>query len=81
MVDRDGADEYVTDIVDELMEAAMSAIYDKYIESQLLPFTITQARDAITEIIEVSAKILHICNYHYHFLFFRFLFSLIQLPN
>ncbi|KAK3761348.1 hypothetical protein RRG08_060916 [Elysia crispata] len=52
MVDRDGADEFVTDIVDELMETTMSAIYDKYIQSQLLPFTITQARDAITEIIE-----------------------------
>ncbi|GFN86297.1 hypothetical protein PoB_001280300 [Plakobranchus ocellatus] len=52
MVDRDGADEFITDIVDELMETTMSAIYDKYIESQLLPFTITQARDAITEIIE-----------------------------
>lgn len=52
MVDRDGGDDFVTDIVDELMDYAMSAIYDKYIESQLLPFTITQARDAITEIIE-----------------------------
>ena len=54
MVDRDGADEFVTDIVDELMETTMSAIYDKYIQIQLLPFTITQARDAITEIIEVA---------------------------
>ncbi|RUS72337.1 hypothetical protein EGW08_019895 [Elysia chlorotica] len=52
MVDKDGGDDFITDIVDELMQTTMSAIYDKYIQNQLLPFTITQARDALTEIIE-----------------------------
>ncbi|XP_005101588.1 uncharacterized protein C2orf81 homolog isoform X2 [Aplysia californica] len=52
MVERDSSDEFVLDIMDELMENTMAAIYNKYIERQLLPFTITQARDAIIEIIE-----------------------------
>lgn len=52
MVDRDGSDEFVLEILDELMDATMNTIFNKYIDKQLLPFTITQARDAIVEIIE-----------------------------
>lgn len=52
MCERDSSDEFVMDIMDELIEGTMKAIHNKYIDSQLLPFTITQARDAIIEIIE-----------------------------
>jgi len=52
MVERDSSDEFIMDIMDELMEVTMTTIHKKYIERQLLPFTITQARDAIIEIIE-----------------------------
>ena len=54
MVERDSSDEFIMDIMDDLMEVTMATIHKKYIERQLLPFTITQARDAIIEIIEVS---------------------------
>lgn len=54
MVERDGGDDFVMDIMDDLMDQTMKAIYEKYIDRQLLPFTISQAKDAIIEIIEVG---------------------------
>lgn len=52
MVDRDNAEEFIFDIVDEILGNTMEAIYKLYIERQLLPFTITLAKDAILQIIE-----------------------------
>ena len=53
MVERDNAEEFIHDIVDEILGSTMDGIYKIYIERQLLPFTITQAKDAILQIIEV----------------------------
>lgn len=52
MVERDNAEEFIFDLVDELLVNTMDAIYKLYIERQLLPFTITMAKDAILQIIE-----------------------------
>ncbi|XP_064633974.1 uncharacterized protein C2orf81 homolog isoform X2 [Lineus longissimus] len=52
MLDKDDGDEFITDIVEDICSNAVSIIYDKYIERQLLPFTILQAKDAILQIIE-----------------------------
>lgn len=52
MVERDSSDEFVLELLDEVLGAAMNQIHHGYIQRQLLPFTITQARDAIVEIIE-----------------------------
>jgi len=51
MVDQDGSDEFVLEILDELVAKTMGTIQERYMQKQLLPFTITQARDAIVEII------------------------------
>lgn len=53
MLEKDSNEEFVAEIVDEIIQLTMHATYMKYIERQLLPFTITQARDAILEIIQV----------------------------
>lgn len=52
MVERDNAEEFVFDIVDEVISSTMDQIYRLYIDRQLLPFTITQAKDAILQIID-----------------------------
>jgi len=52
MVERDSSDEFILDIIDEVLGSTMEVIHHNYIQRQLLPFTITQARDAIVEIIE-----------------------------
>ena len=53
MVDRDGAEDFVEDIVDDLIGTTLDKCYELYIERQLLPFTVTEAKDAILSIIEV----------------------------
>lgn len=52
MLDRDSSEEFVQEIMDEIVLYTMDEIYKKYIDRQLLPFTIAQAKDAILQIIE-----------------------------
>ncbi|KAL8563941.1 hypothetical protein ACOMHN_059371 [Nucella lapillus] len=52
MLDRDNGEDYIQDIVNEILNNSMDAIYRQYIDQQLLPFTISQAKDAILQIIE-----------------------------
>lgn len=47
MVDQDDGEDFVADIMEELMSSTMTIIYNKYIEMQLLPYTLSQAKDAI----------------------------------
>ena len=58
MVDRDEGDDFIEDIVGEVCSSAMKIIYDNYIQKQLLPYTVSQARDALIQIIEVSCSLL-----------------------
>ncbi|XP_052786317.1 uncharacterized protein C2orf81 homolog [Mya arenaria] len=52
MVDKDGAEDYVDDIVDDLIDITLGKCYELYIQRQLIPFTVSQAKDAILSIIE-----------------------------
>ena len=52
MLDHDDGDEFVTDIIEEVCTSALDIIYKNYIEKQLIPYTVSQARDAIVQIIE-----------------------------
>lgn len=52
MLDKDGSDEFVEDIVDEIIDISLDKIYKLYLERQLLPFTVTMAKDAILQVIE-----------------------------
>lgn len=53
MVDKDGAEDFVDDIVDGLISNTLDRCFELYIERQLIPFTVTQAKDAILSIIQV----------------------------
>lgn len=54
MLDKDGTEDFILDLVDEVVDSTMDTIYKTYIDKQLLPFTISQAKDAILQIIDVS---------------------------
>jgi len=53
MLDRDDGDDFVAELIDELLENVDRIIYANYIESQVVPYTVLQAKDAILQIIEV----------------------------
>lgn len=52
MLDHDDGDEGTGDLVQDIVNSALDIIYANYIEKQLLPYTITQAKDAILQIVE-----------------------------
>ncbi|XP_046370038.1 uncharacterized protein C2orf81 homolog isoform X2 [Haliotis rufescens] len=52
MLDKDGTEDFILDLVDEVVDSTMDTIYKTYIDKQLLPFTISQAKDAILQIID-----------------------------
>lgn len=60
MLDRDDADDFVEDLLEEWYAGLDKIIYDNYIQRQLVPYTIMQAKDAILQIIEVCCILLNL---------------------
>lgn len=54
MVDRDGSEDFVEDIVDDLIGNTLDKCFELYIQKQVIPFTVSEAKDAILSIIDVS---------------------------
>ncbi len=54
MLDCDDGDEFVLDLVEEVCAASMNIIYSNYLQEQLIPYTVLQAKDAMLEMIEVG---------------------------
>lgn len=52
MIDRDGSEDFVEDIVDDLIGNTLDKCFDLYIQRQLIPFTVSEAKDALLSIIE-----------------------------
>ncbi|XP_035671637.1 uncharacterized protein C2orf81 homolog isoform X1 [Branchiostoma floridae] len=52
LLDREDGEEFIMDCVEEVVNSAMDEIYRRYIQKQLLPYTVIQAKDAILQIIE-----------------------------
>ena len=52
MLDRDDGEEFIHGIVEEVCSSAMDTIFQNYIQRQLIPYTVTQAKDALLQIIE-----------------------------
>jgi len=53
MLEHDDGDDYIAELIDELLENVDKIIYANYIESWLIPYTVLQAKDVILQIIEV----------------------------
>lgn len=52
MVEQEDGEDFVLDIVHEIVESTLAVIYDKYIASQTLPYTIQETKDLLLQIIE-----------------------------
>lgn len=52
MVEQEDGEEFVLDIVHEIVESTLAVIYDKYIASQTLPYTVQATKDLLLQIIE-----------------------------
>lgn len=53
MVDQEDGEEFVVDIVNEIVESTMKVLHDQYIISQTLPYTIQESKNLLLQIIEV----------------------------
>ena len=53
MVEQEDGEDFVVDIVGEIVEATMKILHDKYIEKQTLPYTVLETKNLLLQIIEV----------------------------
>ena len=53
MLDVEDGEEFVFDIVQDIVQSTMDTLHDKYIASQTLPYTVQEARQVLLDIIEV----------------------------
>lgn len=58
MLENDDAQEFIWELIDEVVDNADKQIYKKYIEKQTIPYTINEAKNAIVHLIDVC---LHAC--------------------
>ena len=56
MVDQEDGEEFILDIVNEIVESTMNILHDQYIISQTLPHTIQETKTLLLQIIEVYAS-------------------------
>ncbi|XP_002734910.1 uncharacterized protein LOC100369816 [Saccoglossus kowalevskii] len=52
LIEREDGEDFIIDMVEEIVDQSLSVIYHNYIQKQLLPFTITKAKDDILQVIE-----------------------------
>lgn len=52
-MDQEDGEEFILDIVNEVVESTMKVLYDQYIISQTLPYTIQETKNLLLQIIEV----------------------------
>lgn len=53
MLELDDGEDFAGELIDEVVANSLTIIYEKYIERQLLPYTISQAKEALLTIIDV----------------------------
>lgn len=71
MVDQEDGEEFILDIVNEIVESTMQVLHDQYIVSQTLPYTIQETKNLLLQIIEVCVmnRPLSYEKFCYHYFF------------
>ena len=54
MLDNDDSQEFVWELIDEIVDNAEKIIFKNYLNRQTIPYTINEAKKAILHIIDVS---------------------------
>ena len=58
MVDQEDGEEFILDIVNDIVESTMKVLHDQYIVSQTLPYTIQETKNLLLQIIEVIVHLI-----------------------
>jgi len=61
MIERDYGDELGVTLVDELMAAVDETIFSRYIERQLVPYTLHTLFDQVLDVVDVRTVVLPLC--------------------
>lgn len=54
MIEQESGQEFALDLLDEILDCTVQVIHDKYIQSQLHPYSVNAAKDLLLQIIEVK---------------------------
>ena len=54
MLETDDSQEFIWELIDEIVDNSIKIIFEKYIEKQCIPYTINEAKKAILHIIDVN---------------------------
>ena len=54
MIEEESSQDFVLDLLDEILDSTVQVIHDKYIQSQLQPYSVHAAKDLLLQIIEVK---------------------------
>jgi hypothetical protein len=54
MIEQENSQDFVLDLLDEILDCTVQVIHDKYIQSQLQPYSVHAAKDLLLQIIEVK---------------------------
>ena len=54
MIETESSQDFVLDLLDEIIDSTVQVIHDKYIQSQLQPYSVHAAKDLLLQIIEVK---------------------------
>ncbi len=54
MIEQENSQDFVLDLLDEILDCTAQVIQDKYIQSQLQPYSVHAAKDLLLQIIEVK---------------------------
>lgn len=52
MIEQENSQDFVLDLLDEILDCTVQVIHDKYIQSQLQPYSVHAAKDLLLQIIE-----------------------------
>jgi hypothetical protein len=54
MLEIDDSQEFIWELIDEVVDNSIKLIFEKYVEKQCIPYTINEAKKAILHIIDVN---------------------------
>lgn len=57
MLDKEDGEDFVYNLVQEIVQSTMQILHDKYIASQTLPYSVQEARQVLLEIVEVNFEL------------------------
>ena len=58
LLDEETEEDFITDILQEVVSSALDSIYHKIVQSRVIPYTVNAARELLLETIEVGCYLI-----------------------